>query len=438
MNSALWAMYLLYDIILIVFTILGFPYLAAKFFLDKRHRDGMKDRLGFPRKTDSAAASGRKRLWLHAVSLGEVHAALPFIREVKLRHPALSIILSTVTEAGHLAAMEKARQVDQVVFSPFDYSWVAKRAIERLAPDFFATMEKEIWPNLLRELAKRKIPAIMLNGRLSGRSYRRYRPVKFFIGRALADMELLCMQTEEDAQRIIRLGARADRVVVTGSLKYDSSLMPGGSDVERELRAELGLDEESKVMVCGSSHEGEEEALLLAYSDLLRRHAGLRLILAPRHLSRLKEVEKVVGRFGFYALMRSEISSSRKLSPGAVLIVDKFGQLAPLYSLGTINFIGGSLVHVGGHNPLEVAAWRKVALFGKYMFNFEEVARKLAESGGGIMVEGWEDLARWADRLLCSPEDLRARGESAYKVLLENAGAARRSAELFQQVARLN
>lgn len=431
-------MYLLYDIFLIIVSILGFPYLAAKFLISRRGRLGIKDRLGFPREVSSYAASGGKRLWLHAVSLGEVHAALPFIKELKLRYPDLSVILSTVTEAGYLAATEKAREADRVVFFPFDYSWVVKRAIKRIAPDFFATMEKEIWPNLLRMLAKRRIPAIMLNGRLSEASYRRYRPLKFFIGRALQDMELLCMQTDKDAERIMGLGARPDRVVVTGSMKYDGSLMPAGGDAEEKLRAELGIGQKSDIIVCGSTHDGEEEALLLAYRSLLSRHGDLRLILAPRHLKRLKEVEKEVSRFGFDPLLRSEPGSSGNFNPGTVLIIDKFGQLASFYSLGTINFVGGSLVPVGGHNPLEVAAWRKVALFGKYMFNFEEIARKLIESGGGIMVEGWEDLVRWADAFLSSPEELLSRGQSAYRVLLENTGASRRNVQLFGRVARLN
>jgi len=414
-------MYALYSALLGVGLL---AYLPA--FLARRRRAGygrdLAQRLG--RVGDGLPPE--PRCWIHAVSVGESAAAVPLVEGIHRRWPELGIVVSTITPTGARIVAERLAGTAAHRYFPIDLPGPVRRALDAARPRFFIAIETELWPNFLRALARRRIPAMIANGRISDRSFRRYRWVRGLMRRVLADVSVFAMQTEEDARRIVALGAPPSRVVVTGNLKTD--LLPDAGEATSAWRERLRLGADARVWIAGSTHRGEEAIVLDAFLRARTRCPDLALLLAPRHPERAGEVEELIRERGLAAARRSRLPAGG--APGAVVILDTVGELAALYALAEVVFVGGSLVPIGGHNVLEPAMHGKPVLVGPHMSNFREGAELLQRSGGGLVVKDGPELERELARLLEDPDLARRMGEAARHAFAGRQGAVSATLDL--------
>lgn len=366
--------------------------------------------------------------WVHAVSVGEVIAAAPLVEGLRRLRPDLPLVVTTVTETGARVARERFEGLATHHFGPVDLPGPIRRTLRAIAPAFLVCMETELWPNLLAALAARGVPVMIANGRISDRSWRRYRRVRRFMARVLRDVRVFAMRSDEDARRIIALGAPPERVFVTGDLKHEP--VRDGAGVAEFWRRLLGLAPGCPVWIAGSTHRGEEEAVLEAHRAVRRARPDLVLILAPRHPERTPEVLALIRAHGWPAVRRSELPRQRHTD--AVVVLDTVGELAQLYAVAAVVFVGGSLVPVGGHNVLEPALRGKPVLFGPHMENFREPAALLQSVGAGLLVRDAAALGRELGRLL-GDEALRAKlGEAGAEAAASRHGAVRETLELVE------
>ena len=369
------------------------------------------------------------RCWIHAVSVGEAATAVPLVEAITRRWPQLGIVMTTVTPTGARIVADRLAGRAVHRYFPIDLPGPVRRALDAVNPRFFLCMETELWPNLLRALAARGVPSMIANGRISDRSFRRYRLVRFFTAHMLAHVRVLAMQSEEDARRIIALGALPERVVVTGNIKSDLIPPEGGGDALWQRL--LGLDDGEPVWVAGSTHRGEEAIVLDVYLHLRARVPTLTLVLAPRHPERVAEVERLVRERRLQPVRRSELPKSQ--ARGAVIIVDTVGELAQIYRVASVVFVGGSLAPTGGHNMLEPALLRKPVLFGPHTTNFRESAELLVEAEGALVARDGAELEAHMGALLMDAERRRLMGEAAFKAVAGRRGAIKHTLELVER-----
>ena len=415
-------MYALYSAVLAV----GLAaYLPA--FLLRRRRAGYGHALAQRFGRLGEGLPPEPRCWIHAVSVGESATAAPLVEAIHRRWPELGIVVSTITPTGARIVADRLGGVAVHRYFPIDLPGAVGRALDAARPRFFIAIETELWPNFLRALARRRVPAMIANGRISDRSFRRYRRVRRLMQRVLADVTVFAMQSDEDARRIIALGAPPERVVVTGNLKSDA--LPAADPPEAVWRERLGLAPADRLFVAGSTHRGEEEAVLDAFLGARGRLPGLVLLLALRHPERADEVQALVRARGLAAARRSRLPAER--APGAVIILDTVGELAGLYALADVVFVGGSLVPVGGHNMLEPAMRGRPVLYGPHTSNFREGAARLERTGGGLVVKDGLELERELARLLEDRELARRMGEAARAAFADGPGAVSATVELI-------
>ncbi len=415
--------YALYNLLLLLASPVSLIILTAK----QRCRRGLPARLGLRLSRPGGDDSTEPVIWIHAVSLGEVVAAAPLVRKLHERFPEYRLIVSTVTETGREAVEQRLAGVAEHRYAPLDFSWVVARVVDRWKPRLYLFVETELWPNLLRLLERRKIPTILVNGRLSTRSYERQRMgfVRPLYRRMLRSISCCLMQSGRDVQRVIDLGADPARVRCTGNIKFDQPL-PQTAPVGPSLsRISLAIAEHERLFIAGSTHPVEEEQLLNCYQRVSRDVPSLVLVLAPRHIERAAQVEATARAAGLPVMRRSTIEKrvAAPMSGPRVVILDSRGELAWFYKEAAVAFVGGTLVPVGGHNLLEPAVWGKPVFFGPYTDHCAEVADLLVAAGGGLRVETADDLARPMTELLMDPTRLAGMGQAARQVVQENQGA---------------
>lgn len=420
--------YVAYNILLV----LALPVVVLMLLAKRRCRRGLGERLGFLSGSRAGESrSGDGALWVHAVSLGEVVAVAPLVRQLYRLYPGRRITVSTVTETGREAVERLLAGVAIHCYAPLDFPWTVSRVVRRLNPSAFLFVETELWPNLLRTLARRRVPAVLVNGRLSSRSFGRYALVKPFMRSVLADVSMCLMQSERDVERLVTLGAEPQRVVRTGNIKFDQPLPVEGNGLPAVSRRAIGLGEGEEVLVAGSTHAGEEETLISCYAQLRREFPTLVLLLAPRHIERVSQLEATIRAAGFPALRRSLVAQGDDVAADTgqarVLILDTRGELASVYRHAVLSFVGGTLVPVGGHNLLEPAAWGKPVLFGPYTDHCAETARLLVQAGGGVAVRDGEDLRDAIGAYLRDRAALQRAGALARRMVEENQGATERA-----------
>lgn len=385
------------------------------------------------------------KVWIHAVSVGEVIAAVPLIKKLKGKYPSVEIIISTVTDTGQKVARERISSIARIIYMPFDLPFAIKNAIAFVSPSLFIIMETELWPNIIRLLKRNDVPVLLMNGRISEKSFRGYKRLRFFIKGALKNMDTLCMQNELYAERIKTLGAEPERVKAIGSFKFDtipSSSLP-------EWTNSLRLSQESKVksqeftIIAGSTHRAEEDLILRAYIKLRKDFPKLNLIIAPRHPERFREVEDLLKKKGLDYIKRSELTHSSENTSirhepsaeshhlsGVIILLDVIGELSSVYGTCDIAIIGGSFIKHGGQNPLEPAYWGNAIVCGPHMENFpfiEEFYR-----GGGALKTDAANLTSTLAGLLSSPEKQEAMGKSAQKLYEKNSGAVERAIRIIE------
>jgi 3-deoxy-D-manno-octulosonic-acid transferase len=351
------------------------------------------------------------------------------LKRIKKELPHSKVVLTTMTSTGNETARFHVTEADQILFVPIDHPLIIRRTIKKIQPGLLLIAETELWPNLLRSFGKRGIPIVLFNGRISQKSFRRYLFFKFFFKECLKYISLFLMQTEEDQERIVEIGVESQKTKVVGNLKFDQAFPSMTQEASCKMAEALGFHGEEKILIAGSTHSGEEEILVSLYKELKKTDPRLLLILAPRHLERLEEVESILRRQAISWLRKTSLSThpgrSDQESP-EVILLDTMGELMGLYSLGTLVFVGGSLVQIGGHNPLEPLFFRKCVLFGPHMFNFLEISKSLTEAGGAIQVSGKEELFSQLRRLLFDQRAREEVGENGYQFLQKHQGATER------------
>ncbi len=420
-------MYILYNILLVLLTLLLSPFILFKLVTVPKYRGGISQKLGRIRKSVRKVIQGTRPIWIHAVSVGEVMAAHPLIRELKKKYPDRKLILSTVTVTGNHTAHQRVPEADAVFFFPFDFPWIVRRVIHGINPAVVLVAETELWPNFFRELKRASIPSAVINGRISPHSFRNYIKFKTFFSQVFSNVTMFCMQSADDAERIKDIGAPLGKVTVTGNLKFDQKI-PASQPIP------VQMPKGSKVITAGSTHRGEEAALLETFRRLREKFPDLILIVAPRHPERFDEVAGLISKAGYDCQRRTQLKGTIK----DVLLLDTIGELRTFYGVCDIAFVGGSLVKVGGHNLLEPAAMKKPVIFSRYMFNFKEISEALISAGGGILVRDKEELYVQAYKLLSDNNYAKQIGAKAFAVIESNSGATKRTIDAVSKLIREN
>ncbi|MEM6573375.1 MAG: lipid IV(A) 3-deoxy-D-manno-octulosonic acid transferase [Pseudomonadota bacterium] len=408
-------MYLLTPVILYRLVIRGLR--ARAYFWRWRERFGF-----FP------APPFKSSVWVHAVSVGEFNAALPLIRQLMTRYPDQALVVTTVTPTGSEQVLRNLGDDVFHVYLPYDLPAAINRFLKRTKPLFAVVMETEIWPNLFFVCKERGIPLVVANARLSERSLQGYRPVRPLVAKALNCAAAVAAQTETDRQRLAKLGGRPELLHVVGSLKFDLQLPPGLEQFGQEIRSDWGP--ERLVVVAASTHEDDEEALLPAFMDLLRRHPDALLIIAPRHPERFGRVITRCRALGLATASRSEDLAASTTTE--VFVLDTMGELLNYFAAADLAFVGGSIAQVGGHNVLEPAALGVPVLVGPHTFNFAEITEMLLSRNGALRVEDQATLARRLLELAENPQLRQQMGRCGFELVQENRGALTRTLELVE------
>jgi 3-deoxy-D-manno-octulosonic-acid transferase len=418
--------YLLYTVATLIVLVAMSPYFLYQAIRHKKYVGSLGQRLGY--LPVSLNLDGEPSIWIHAVSVGEVLSVRPIIAELRKHDPSLRLFLSTTTMSGQQVARRNIADVDGVFYFPFDWTFTLRRTLDIIKPRLFVMVENEIWPNLLRECRRRGIKTVLVNGRISGRSFPRYHLVRPLFRRVLDDIDRFCVQGEETANRLLALGADPARVTITGSLKFDSlhtAPLPGRGPA-RVLRF-FRVPAHRPVFVAGSTMKGEDEAVIRAFNRV-RTASSVNplLIVAARHPERFGEVERLCRSEGLATMRRSELAIDAEPRCDAV-VLDTIGELAQLYQIATAVFVGGSLVPSGGHNILEPAVYGKPIVFGPHMENFAEIAETFLINGAAIQVGSARELEDIVVALMSDPVRRAGLGAAARALVDANRGAKDRT-----------
>jgi 3-deoxy-D-manno-octulosonic-acid transferase len=436
-------MYLLYSLLLTV----GLIALVPRFLYDAlrhgKYIEGLRQRLGQLSRLDG---DGRPVIWLHCVSVGETQAARPLVAALLKEFPSHSLVVSTITLTGQRVAREAFNEAASAVFYfPFDWAWSVRRSLRAINPSVVLIMETELWPNFLRESRRMGIPVALINGRLSEGSFRRYRILGRFISRIVGNLSLALMQSEADAGRILALGLAAERVTVSGNVKFDAGASVDEEELSRELAVRFHFGNERPLIVAASTHAPEESIILEAFKRL-RATGGAasaaRLLIAPRHPERFAETASLLDSSGLAWTRRSSMAHERDASCDVILL-DTIGELRAVYSLASLVFVGGSIARTGGHNVLEPSAFGACVLTGAHTFNFTAIMKAMLEADALMQLpdlseeEAPSHLARVLGELLAEDERRLAMGERARAVVAQNRGATERTIKLLRPLLTL-
>jgi 3-deoxy-D-manno-octulosonic-acid transferase len=426
-----FALNLIYFIAILAFA----PLLLIRMVRSGKYREGMWEKF----RGDAPVRIGeRPCLWFHAVSVGEVLLLKPLVREMGRRRPGWEVVISTTTSTG--LAVARRTFPDLITFyAPLDFSWSTRRAMQRIRPTVLALVELELWPNLIRAAKRAGAKVAIINARLSGRSYRGYRGLRRPLGPTLRRIDMVAAQDAGYARRFVDLGIPEERVSVTGSVKYDGLESDRNNAGTLQLRKALGLSAFELVFVAGSTMEGEEAAALEAFRAARSQHPRLRMILVPRHAERFEQVATWLEAQGEPVIRRSELVQSTAPRAGRaapIILIDTLGELAAVWGLADVAFVGGSLMPGrGGQNMMEPAAYGASVLFGPYTSNFHETVEQLLARNAACMVADVSELKRRLQQDLDDPEAASARGAAGRSFVLAQHGASGRTlAELDRLV----
>ena len=420
-------MYAIYSLLLGLFLLITLPYWVIQMMRYGKYRSGLGQRLGSVRP-DLAAAT-QPVIWVHAVSVGEVVAVSGVVEELKHRFPSHRVLVSTTTATGNRLARRRFGP-EKVFYFPLDFAFAIRRYLAALRPELVVVAETELWPNFLRLTKRSGARVALINSRISDRSLRGYKRLGFWVPRVLENVDLFLAQTEQDRQRLMEIGADQRKVTVTGNLKFDAA-PPKLPPVVESLRENLESSGAGPVLVCGSTFDEEEGALLSAFRNILANHARAVMILAARHPERFQEVATLVEKLGLRLLRRS-LWSGEPLA-GSVFLLDSIGELAAVYSVATVAFVGGSLVPRGGHNILEPALYGVPVLIGNYYDNFRDIVNFFL-SRDAVRVVGLAELPLAFMELIEHPKQREALGRNALAALESQRGATERTVTALIQL----
>ena len=382
-------MLVFYQIIVGLLFWISFPFLLLFVLITGKHRSGLGERLGLY-KPPPPVSGKTHRIWLHAASIGEVRAAGILIDHLRQHRESWDYLVTTMTVHGRDFARQHLASDITCYLAPLDVPFVAGRVVNSIDPDLYVCLETELWPILISRLERRRVPALLLNARLSEKSISSYLRFKCFFGRVVRKFDVIGTITDADRQRFIGVGAEPERVTVTGNIKHDFTLPDNRSEVIRAWTEMLAVGPETDVIVCGSTHEPEEALLLPVYREMTKRYNQLWLI-APRHLDRLASITAMLNEGEVDHVLLSDIKQGKPRT-STLVVVDTFGDLTELFSVASFVFIGGTLSSNGGHNLMEAAMWEKIVFFGPHISDFKDAAAILETCGGGYCLDTVEEM----------------------------------------------
>ena len=389
----------------------------------------MAQRLGRYSHRTLQRIRGTPRIWIHAVSVGEVTAAAAIIESLRESFPNSAIILSTITEHGYEIARSRYQTTATCILAPIDTVLSTRRSIRAIRPDILVLMETELWPVWLKETRRKGIPTVLVNGRLSVRSYSGYMKIRPLMRYVFDHINVLSMIDPEDASRIHRMGADVSRIRIHGNAKYDGLIAAAGNKARQEMGRLFDLDGTEPVLVAGSTRRNEDEMVITAFRHILRTERESVLVLAPRHLSKIAGIEAMLKQAGIPYQLRSELDPPAVRRRAPVVVLDTMGELFSVYSVATVVFCGGSLVPLGGQNVLEPAAWGKPVLYGPSMDDFLDAKQLLETFGGGIQIDSVSTLAQTVQNLFAHRARAEAIGKQALRAVSRNQEAGKRHAD---------
>ncbi len=421
------SMLIFYNIGIHIVAIVLSPILLVLFGLN---RCGLRQRLGFWGKR-TPVPDGRV-VWCHAASMGEITALAPIARDIMEMCPDTSIAVTTTSATGLARARELMPFASLINLAPLDFPWAIRRVLKFLQPTSLILIETELWPNMIITARRRGCHVALINGRMSDSSARGYRLARGFFSSLLGKLDLLCIQTDADRERFAAFGVDQKMMATLGNLKYDLLYFLARQHGPKPRRSSFGITPETKVIVAGSTRPGEEAIWLAAFPRIAAETDKVILILAPRHLDRIGQIEHLLAEAGLTCRKRSEMDGSSVFDSGIILL-DTMGELLQVYSLADVAFVGGTLAPFGGHNLLEPAMWSVPVLFGPYQDNVHDIASLLLQEGGGIEVRDDDDIVRTVLHLLRNPDVRRSQGQAAYRIIEAKAGVSKKTVRLLQE-----
>lgn len=426
-------MHILYNLLALLLVVLAAPVFIIRLIREEGFGQRLRQSFGFLPQRDVAPVAHKNCIWLHAASVGEIVAASPIVKEIRQTFPEKPILVSVVTAAGYTMAKRIILEADSIIFFPLDLPNISHNVVKRIRPSVFLLVETELWPNFLRAARHFSIPVMMVNGRISDKSVKQYRYLHTVLKSMLATVEKFCMQSNIDAQHIIRLGADPKRVVVTGNTKFDQNYTSVTLEEQENIRKEMGFPQNSPILLAGSTHKGEEEFLFKALAKVRESIPNLTLVIAPRDVMRVTEITNLAVSYGFIAKRRTALLE-KPSGNHDVVILDTIGELGKIYSVGTVVYVGGSLIAQGGHNILEPAAHGKPIIVGPHMFNFKDTYALFSKRQACITVDDAAALTENVVELL-NNEELRSHmSEETLAIIKENRGAARNSMIYLREI----
>lgn len=425
---------LLYNLLLVLLLPATVVYLLWRLVIRGKSRQGLAERLGsVPESVQALKKTGDPIIWLQAVSVGEVAAAQPILHQLRLAAPTARLLLSTTTPTGRQMAHKLDLDLDGLMYFPFDFPVITERTLRAVGPDIVVMVETELWPNLLATAHSQGIPTAIVNARLSDNGYRKYRWARPLFAWTLDNVDRICAQSQQDAQRFISLGAAADRVIICGNSKFDENFPHLPPEEAAKWRQDFGFPQAAPVLIAASTHPGEDEIILRAFDHLHTDHPTLQLIIAPRHPHRGDEIERLITEHGYATYRRSRHlvqSETDNFDPSVssaevrVVLLDTIGELSRVFSIGTVVFMGGSLVPRGGHNILQPLAQGKPVIFGPHMHNFRDITDIVLREEAAISVTGHRELVQAAEALLSSETERQLYQVKGPAVIEKYSGAS--------------
>ena len=429
---------IIFDSIYLTASVLGAPYILFKMLTSERHRSGLYQRFGIV----SERTSKKPGIWIHGASVGEVITAKSIVEKIDREFPEWETFISTTTNTGYSVAKQNFSG-KPIFYFPVDLSWITRKVLRRIRPSCIILIELEIWPNFLVSVYEKNIPLIIVNGRISNKSFKAYRIISrisgAFYNSLTNKMNTYCARTELDAQRFRDLGISSERVFVTGTMKYDNIPTHTNENSKNELADLFRIKDNDLILIGGSTHEGEEEILLRIFERLSKTYPNLRLIIAPRHIERTRDVSRLIEKKGFTPVLKTSVDSSNyswQNSKKEIILIDTVGDLEKIYALSDYVFVGKSLVPSGGQNMMEPAGLGKPVIFGPHVFNFKEEVGMLLRNEAAKMVETEDELCGTIEFFIKNPEAAKEMGLRAQGVVSEKRGATEKNMDIIREILK--
>ena len=426
-------MQILYNIVVVLLIIMLLPYFLVRLIKEKGFGERMKQSFGFLPKHALDKVAKKDCIWVHAASVGEIVATSPLIKEFRREFPHIPILISVVTCSGYTMANRIIKDADSIIYFPLDLPFLAANTVKKIRPRIFLPVETELWPNLLKAARRYNVAVMMVNGRISDKSVKRYQYMFSLLTDMIGTVNKFAMQSEIDASYIMRLGADPKMVAVTGNTKFDQTYTDVSDKEKMQMISEMGLDTAEGIIIAGSTHKGEEKYILDAFKQVRQIFPKIKMIIAPRKISRKEDVKMICTQSGFSVAFRTDLKEKCSYDHD-IVILDTIGELGKIYSTGDVIYVGGSLIPHGGHNILEPAAHGKAIIVGKNMFNFKDTYMLFTKNNACITVENSAGLGKEFVNLFKHPQIRRDMEAASLKIINDNKGASRRSALILREV----